>query len=62
MIATEEKTCTACGVVKPLEEFGRAKGYAGGHRTTCDDCNVAAGRAGDDPGRLRLIANYLTQK
>ena len=33
------KTCTKCFVEKPLTEFYKAKGYKGGHQTSCKSCN-----------------------
>lgn len=35
------KTCSKCGEVKPLSSFGKAKGYADGHRGQCTQCRTA---------------------
>ena len=32
------KTCTKCNIEKPISEFGKAKGYKGGHYTWCKKC------------------------
>lgn len=32
------KTCTKCGVVKPLDEYGRNKSKRGGRQTECKTC------------------------
>jgi hypothetical protein len=38
------KRCRICGIIKPLDQFYRAKGMADGHRSDCVPCNLAAKR------------------
>jgi len=55
--------CAACGTTEPLtknkwhidhdHKTGKVRGVL------CHPCNTAAGVAGDDPVRLRAIADYL---
>jgi predicted GIY-YIG superfamily endonuclease len=33
------KTCTKCGIEKPLTEFYKSKTHKGGHRSDCKICN-----------------------
>jgi Recombination endonuclease VII len=51
------KRCTACGELKPLEEFYRAAGMRDGHRNDCKVCNLAAKHdrhaANPEPARER---------
>ena len=35
------KTCSICGIKKPLEDFYRAVGMRDGHRSECKSCNLA---------------------
>ena len=34
----QNKTCTKCHVEQPIENFYKAAGYTGGHRTWCKKC------------------------
>lgn len=64
------KTCTKCGVVKPLSDFFKDNSKKHGYRAICKECSQAAfraytqcnqmiGHAKDDPVRLRQAAKYL---
>lgn len=39
-----QKRCTKCGVEKPLTDFKKGKGYAGGLRPQCRECLIIARR------------------
>lgn len=57
--------CAVCGVQKPSEwkrgnlelDHCHATGEVRG--LLCGDCNSSAGRVGDDPARLRALADYI---
>ena len=36
------KTCTKCGLVKPLDEFHKSEGMKDGHRSDCRDLSHRA--------------------
>lgn len=40
-----ERTCSICGVTKPLTEFGRRKDSPAGFRSACNDCKRIADAA-----------------
>ena len=42
------KTCTVCGVVKPLGDFYRDARRRDGRMSSCKDCHKAAKRASDE--------------
>ena len=54
------KTCSKCGVLKPLEDFYKMGGMRDGHRNDCKACNLAAKaarhRANPTPARERAKA------
>lgn len=51
--------CPTCKQVKPLVlHHNHATGEFGGY--ICNDCNLVAGRAGDDPNILRRLADWIT--
>lgn len=48
-----KRACTACGVIKPLDDFHRQASGPAGHRTICKACRRAAHRANPEPTRER---------
>jgi len=45
LIQVEEKTCTRCGISKPLTEFYKRKNRPSGVISECKDCTIARSRA-----------------
>lgn len=53
-----EAGCTVCGSTKKVcVDHSHTTGKV--RSALCNNCNVALGLAGDDPARLRALANYL---
>ena len=54
------KRCRKCKVVKPLDDFYRAKGMRDGYRWDCKACNLAAKKLWYEANRESVIAKAVT--
>ena len=61
--ARTEKTCTKCGVTKPVSEFTKSKEKLDGYRSECNECKmvVCSAWASNNRERLRELATKRRQ-
>lgn len=52
----QKKTCTKCGLDKPLHEFHVDKGGKFGRRSDCKSCNILRAKQHSEANRERVLA------
>lgn len=58
MVASQNGACAVCGSTHRLcVDHNHTTGAV--RKILCDSCNVALGRVGEDPSRLRALADYI---